>query len=154
MGMPQSFYIAVISSSGELAAVVAAALSHPMDSVSPCFVAVGPPPINRRLFQDGYSIGFQINEPLGIGWINPKWVDLWLAFDDNAATMAKGVIKERGPAPKNFYRTIFSDPVLRSSIAVPNPPSFGNITSGWISTIYSEIGPLKRILLKAFYESQ
>jgi len=152
--MPQSFRIAVISSDGDTAAVIAAVLSHPFNSVNPIFVAVGSPVSNRRLFQDGYSIGFQINEPIGLGWINPKWVDLWLAFDDGSATMAKAVIKERGPAPKNFYRTVFPEPVIRVTIAISHPPTYGNQTSGWISSINDKIGPLKITLLKAFYDSQ
>jgi len=155
MGMPQGFYIITIAEKAEVATTIAAALSHPItETPKPVIVPVSISSItNRRLFQDGYTFGYQINEPLGIRWINPKNVDLWIAFDELSFTVAKRTVIEGGPPPKNFYRTVFPDPVIRCKITIPPLPTYSENMAGWISRINDEIGPLKEKILRAFYES-
>ncbi|MBL8077563.1 MAG: hypothetical protein JNM55_06355 [Anaerolineales bacterium] len=155
MGMPQGFYIITIAEKAEVAATIAAVLSHPIaETPKPVFVPVSISLItHRRLFQDGYTYGFQINEPLGLRWINPKNVDLWMAFDEISFTVANRAVIEEGPPPRNFYRTVFPDPVIKCEIAIPPIPSYPENMAGWISKINNEVGVLKKKILGAFYDS-
>jgi len=66
MGMPQGFYIITIAEKAEVAATIAAVLSHPIaETPKPVFVPVSISSItHRRLFQDGYAFGFHFTESL------------------------------------------------------------------------------------------
>jgi hypothetical protein len=154
MSNPQFFTIIVISEKGEYASTVASILDPtPGVGYSPEIIAVSFMGIHdRNIYAEGLNSGFHINDTIGIKWINPKLVDLWLALDENGEKLARRTVKEKGPAPRTYYRGWFPDPVVRCEIQLPNINHYEHLGS-WILDIKELMNPWKGKIFKAFYES-
>ena len=154
MSMPQSFTIIVTSEKGEYAAAVASVLD-PSIGIGYCpeIIAVSTLGIqNRKIYSEGMDLGYHINSTIGIYLVDPKVVDLWLALDNDGEELARRWIRQKGPAPKTYYRSWFPDPVVRCEVELPNMYHY-DLLGIWIREIDTLMRPWRNKILQAYGES-
>ena len=96
------------------------------------------------------SRGLILFRPVPPQFFDPKSVDLWLALDDDAETLARWLINESGPAPSGFYRNVFPDAVARLGVPIPHTE---NSLEEWLDKLATSIKPWRERIWSAFYGS-
>lgn len=152
------FTVAVISeNSGEIASTVCALLGGPGNiKIEPHIVAAKVLDLKRNEREHLYAgeeYGLRISESVDLRILDPRHIDLWIALDKKAQASAMRRVNEAGPAPGNFYRHIFPQPVVFCGFHVPSLQEHHGIYRSWFDALRVLFDPWKQKLWDAFCDS-
>ena len=157
MGIPKSFFIVVISNdNAELASVVAAILKdgrgyqsadYAPTIIPTCYIGM----TQRWAFtKTGIDHNLRIPEITNSYVIDPRRIDLWLTLDEKVMKYPKRLIEKMGPAPDNYYRKIFPDPVVYCGFSVPFIDKSYPTVSSWFDKLKTLFEPWKKRIWDTF----
>ncbi len=156
MSVPTPFDVIVTSEGNNVAGIAAAILrGEQAESYSPRISAacVRFSSKSRAFFptSDGQKIRLEIATSYQL--MDARRVDLWLALDPEAAESARIYIMHNGPAPKNFYRGVFPDPVVPCGFKVPYLPSTQRDFDEWVRSLTENLKPWRERIWNAYRDS-
>lgn len=156
MSMPMHLFVVVVGENSEIASIVAAVLrGKDVGGINPKILAASTllsrdEPI---IFLESDKHKFHINVPPPCLFINPKRINLWIALDETSESEARKNIQEYGPAPENFYRRVFPDPVVMCGFKIPALPAEKNELDEWLDYLVENLEPWRKRIWDAFVAS-
>jgi hypothetical protein len=157
VSMPQFFNVVVLHEGspwgGEIAGAAATLLRAPEKGIKPCIVAAATHGRCRVALSEALnSRGLILWRAVPPHFFDARSIDLWLALDDRAESVANRRIRDSGPAPRGFYRNVFPDPVQSFGAPIADPPDTPHLDR-WLDELHSATGPWRERIWKAFYDS-
>lgn len=157
MSMPQHFSVVVINEEspygGEVAGAATTLLRAPERGIQPYIVAAATHGRCRLALNEVLSARrLMLWRPVPPQFLDPRAIDLWLALDEIAESVARRMIQESGPAPSRFYRHVFPDPVQSLGIQISHPPSKRHLDK-WLDELRAATRPWRERIWEAFYDS-
>lgn len=156
MSMPMHLLVVVVGTHAKTACAAASILRGDEDSsIRPWISAAHvEPPSNRSSFSyEGSERSFKIEAAASYYFIAARRVHLWLALDAEAAENVRTYIMHNGPAPVDFYRGVFPEPVVSCGFDTPRMPSTDEELDRWISTLENNLEPWRQRIWDAFRDS-
>ena len=156
MSMPMHLLIVVVSTYGQTAGIAATILrGEEESSIRPWISAAHvDPPSSKSSFQIvGNQRKVNIEAATSYYFINARKVHLWMALDTKSAESVRTYILHNGPAPTDFYRGVFPDPVVFCGFDTPWIPSMGAAFDQWISALENNLEPWRQRIWDAFRDS-
>jgi len=158
MSMPQYFVVAVVAYEDQsTAATVTALLGGPGNQgIAPHIVPVCvlPKALNTiNLIQAGHRHLLTIAQCIRLFLLDPRLVDLWLCLDRTAEAEVRQHLQTHGPAPQDYYRYEFPDPVVYCGFSIPAFPDSHDKYEAWFTNLKSLFAPWKERIHQAFSNS-
>ena len=157
MSMPQFFTIVVVDEDGTVSPTVTAILGGPgLHGVSPYILPVyvfADVPLTHAFVEYAYEHDLPIMQAIAFDLIDPTEVDLWIALSPRAEVVVRRRVDESGPAPDNFYRHPFPDPVVQCGFSVPPYPKHGAGVDVWFDELRDLFAAWKDRIMRAFSDS-
>lgn len=159
--MPQPFKIAVVDEDGDISPIVTVILRGEIHGISPYSLhpyivpvsVFGPIPRTSSFIDFTYHHGLWVMEAVSDCLIDPRQVDLWIALSPRAATIVRKRVDSMGPAPQDFYRDVFPDPVVECGFTIPTFPTSNWEIDAWYDQLIVLFADWKKRIMKAFYDS-
>jgi hypothetical protein len=155
--MPQFFSVVVVDDDGSLSPTVTAILGGPgLHGVSPYFLPAyvfAAVPFTHGFVEFAYEHDLRIMQAIALEMIDPREVDLWIVLSPGAEVVVRRRVDEAGPAPDNFYRHPFPDPVVQCGFSVPAYPKHGAGVDLWFDELRDLFAPWKDRIMRAFSDS-
>jgi hypothetical protein len=156
LSIPTPLDVVVIGERSDVAGIAAGILrGNDTESYSPRITAACVTLSVRKtpFFAIGDGRKIKIDVATSYQLIDARRVDLWLALDAAAAEHAQIYIMHNGPPPNNFYRGVFSDPVVPCGFEIPYLSSSKQGFGEWLDFLAEHLTPWRERIWKAYRDS-
>lgn len=144
MSMPTPLDVVVIAERSDIAGIAAAILrGEDIGGYNPTISAacVKLSTANSPFFATSDGRKIKLDTAVSYLILDVRRVDVWLALDSTAAEDARAYVRNNGPAPKNFYRGVFPDPVVPCGFDIPYMPPTQQRFDEWLNSLVEYLKP-------------